>query len=106
MSERRAFEFYNAGPTRGDCTAAYKIRLHKEFTVKEFVDEVLKDTSEWGYIRINIGKSFFDNPKCEYRRGTLLYELPECFLPLKVLSAKGDGGWSRMDYLLTVEEKE
>lgn len=106
------FKLEQAGAERGDCTAPYRVILDKEYTVKEFIATVLKDCSdEWGYIGIKSDLNvWFGDPNIEYRYGeiTNVNSKTEMKFPLeaKVLSAKADGGWSRMDYMLTVKADE
>lgn len=92
------------GPERGDCTAPCKVTLDKEYLVREFIEEVLKRKWEWGYIGVKSDKSFFGDPHCEYRYGKLLDTLPDDYMPRKVKSVTADGGWSRMDYILELED--
>ena len=103
------FSFKQCGPERGDCMAPYDVILDKEYTIKEFVDAVLKRNKEWGYIGIYNKDSVFSDrlfgkPRCEYRYGELLSNLPGDILNKKVLSVSGNGGWTRMDYILKIEE--
>lgn len=88
---------------RGDETASYSVELEKQYTVNEFIIEVLSNAGEWGYIGIKCKNTFFGNPKCEYKWGKLISNLPEDYLSKKVISVEADGGWSRMDYLLVVK---
>ncbi|MBS9774591.1 MAG: hypothetical protein KGV59_05475 [Tenacibaculum sp.] len=83
----------------GDETTGYSVELTKEYTVKKFVDEVVSNEGEWGSIIVNNDYSSV----CKYKWGKLLSELPLDVLDKKVVSATASGGWSRMDYLLTVE---
>ena len=97
--------FEQISDTRSDCTASYKVELSQQCTVKEFINLVFKERAgEWGYIGIYKDKmnSFFGDPYCEYRYGCLLTTLPEEFLDKQIISVSGNGGWSRMDYLLEV----
>lgn len=96
------FTFYQTGPTRGDCTSPYEVTMDKEYTVDEFIQEILT-RKEWGYIGIYSSNDFFGDPKCEYRDDKLLYSLPNEYLNKRVIKVKADGGWSRMDYLLWTE---
>lgn len=100
------FQIKQCGPERGDCTAPYEVNLDKEYLVREFIEEVLKNKREWGYIGIktdNIWK-YFGDPKCEYRYGKLLNTLPDDYMSRKIKSVTTDGGWSRMDYILELED--
>ena len=94
--------FYRTGPTRGDCTSPYAVVMEKEYTVNEFIQEILA-RKEWGYIGIYCQGEIFGDPKCEYKDDKLLYSLPDEYLNKRVVKAKADGGWSRMDYLLWIE---
>lgn len=91
-------------PTAGDCTAGYSVSLDKEYTVDEFIKEVLTN-KEWGYIGIhNEGQAWFSrgNPNCEYRGDKLITEMDKDFLNHKVKAAKASGGYSRMDYTIYI----
>lgn len=92
-------------PTGGDCTAGYSVKMDKEYTVKEFVDEILKNANEWGYIGIfKEGQAWYERgtPHCEFRRSELITKLPDEIMDKIIVNAKASGGWSRMDYLLTL----
>lgn len=100
------FTLVYVGPERSDCTAPYFVELDKEYTVDEFVNTVLRrGYKEWGYIGINDnGKTVFGTPRCEYRHNKLLYTLPNDVLDKKVKSVEADGGYSLMDYLISLED--
>ena len=102
----RSFRLIKSGPDGSDSTAPYNVELHREFTVSEFIDTVLKKyPGEWGYIGIYDGKSIFGNPNCEYKYGgVFIMGITPKYLSMKVKSARASGGWSRMDYILKVEE--
>lgn len=85
--------------TFGDCTAGYRVDLDKEYTVSEFINEVLKEKpNEWGYFEI---KRFM--LKAEYRHGEIIEsDFDENILSAKILSVAATGGWSRMDYIIII----
>jgi len=90
--------------TFGDCTALYSVEMTKPYTVKEFIQEVLTK-KEWGYIGIfDEDQAWFQsgNPRCEYKGSKLITEMPEEVLNEIVLEAKAHGGWSNMDYKLSI----
>lgn len=89
--------------TFGDETAIYSVELSKEYTVKEFVDEVVSNKSNWGRIGIASEGAIFGNPMCEYKWGKLLTELPSEIMTDKVISAEAHGGWTMMDFKLTIQ---
>lgn len=91
-------------PAGGDCTAPFSVTGYKANTVGELILEIFKkNPREWGYIGIKDGKSTFGNPKCEYNCGKLLNNLPNDIIQKEIKSVSASGGWSRMDYLITIE---
>lgn len=104
------WELYQCGKERGDCTTPYRVRIIEGGTVKDFIETVLKNKKEWGYIGI-FDKTVefqimavFGNPYMEYRHGeTIDRENLKDVENKKVINARADGGYSRMDYLLEVE---
>lgn len=47
------FRLRQSGPDRSDATAPYEVLFPKEYTVDQFLRDVLENRSdEWGYIRI------------------------------------------------------
>lgn len=100
-------DFSQTGPTRGDCTAPYSVTFEKPMTVRSLVSEVVSNERDWGYIGIkNEKEPFFGDPCCEYRWGRLLTELPPEIMDRNIEAISANGGWTRMDYILTLEEKE
>ena len=97
------FKLVQLKPEGSDCTAPYEVQLNGEYTVGEFINDVLKDVREWGYIGINNDRTVFGDPHCEYKYGKLTSPMDEKFLNMRVTSARASGGWSRMDYILSVE---
>lgn len=96
------FKFVQITPTSSDCTCGYDVVLDKEYTVKEFIETVLKERSnEWGYIGIYDCKSWFGNPKLEYRcRKLITEEKLETHSDDIIVEVTANGRWSRMDYLI------
>lgn len=97
------FELTIAGPARSDCTAPYNVLLEDTYNVGDFINDILHQR-EWGYIGIYDGKSVFGHPYCEYKGDKLLSNMPEEYLNRKIKYAKASGGWSRMDYLIWLED--
>ena len=95
-----------------DCTAptsfAYRVTLDKEYTLQEFIDAVLSNEREWGYI--NVAKrdcAWCNYPVFSYRYGEIYGEpnLPEEVYGYKVKSVTASGGLSRIDYIVTLEKE-
>lgn len=97
------FKFTQIGKTSGDETTPYMVSLNKECSVGEFIDSVLK-RNEWGYIGIKNHRHIFGSPNCKYRRDKIVNtEFTEKYLYRKVATVSASGGWSRMDYILTLK---
>lgn len=103
-------EFIQVGNNRGDCTAPYVVKFTDKLTVKEFIDGILKDRkSDWGSIKIycNDILGYYDI-SIRYRHGeiesaqSLLDMLYNDIGEKDVIGISADGGWSRMDYVITV----
>jgi hypothetical protein len=98
-------DFTQTSRVRGDETASYAVSNYKAKTVREFVDEVILNEREWGYIKVVVkGVSWLSYPECEYRWGKLLSTLPAQYLDKEITNVEGDGGWSRMDYYISVKD--
>lgn len=106
------FELWSAGPIGCDCTGPYNVFLLKEFTVEELIRAITEgvdeyERTEWGYIGIyDKGYYPFTDCRCEYRHGTVITNnIPSEMMQKKVISVKASGGWSRMDYCLTIQKE-
>jgi hypothetical protein len=87
-----------------DCTAPYDVKDYKAKTVREFIQEMLKERpNEWGKIQV---KKMFGGGFCTYRNGRLLSDLRPEFLDLEIHEVKSAGGWGCMDYLIFTKDKE
>lgn len=107
--------FKATSKVRGDETQSFDVTDYKATTVGEFVDEVLlgNGKKEWGYFEFisvkpqKVGK--WNVPpewdRYEYKRGSLLDKIPDTLLNKRIERVTGDGGWSRMDYDITVAEE-
>ena len=93
---------FKKGPY-GDQTADYDVELNGKYTVESFIQDVLSKEEEWGTIFIDDGRLFFSEYRCDYKYGELLTHFPDEKLDLTVIAAKAQGGWSSMDYYLSVE---
>lgn len=99
------FRPITAGPVGGDETRPYVVDLDYDYTVEQFIREVLLNNREWGKISIYNKDYIFGYPSYRYEYGTLTSKLPDEYLTRKIKSAKASGGWSLMDYIVTLEEE-
>lgn len=98
------FRLIAAGPVGGDETRSYIVDLDYEYTVEQFIREVLLNNREWGYIGIYHKDHVFGYPACTYNYGNLTSEFPGEYLDRKIKCVTASGGWSRMDYRIVLEE--
>ena len=118
-------KFTCTGGPYGDATASYKVDFPKGWTFLDFVEYVTltysKEHREWGDITVG---SVFSDKIVTYREGEAFYfggenwhndeEKQKClekskilykeYLNRKVASVSAHGGWSAMDYVITLEE--
>ena len=97
------FKLEQIGNMHTDETADFKVVLDKQYTVSNFIDTVLKNTSDWGYIGVKSPNSLFGNPSCEYRYGKLLSVIPQEYFNREIDGVTSSGGWTRMEYILTLK---
>ena len=92
-------DFEQQGPMRGDCCATYNVKLSRTCTLQELIDYILTQRRLWGYLRIK-GNLF---PSFEYKYGQYVCSsLTEADLQRKVAEISANGGWSRIDYFVTL----
>lgn len=95
-----------AGDEYGDGSSDYDVTLSRDVTVKEFVEAVLKRTSEWGEvdIRDREGFKFKPNYSVEYKDGEITEgSYGEEIANVRVTEVKAWGGYSYMSYLIRCE---
>ena len=99
----KSFTLRRTGPISSDETAPYDVVFLEKMTVGEFVDYVLT-LNEWGRISLYIpGFGSGDmQPYCQYNHDKLKNELPEEYMDRTIASATAHGGWSLMNYTLTL----
>lgn len=94
-----------------DATCDYELLITKPCTLRQFVEEVISNKKEWGYIGIQPKnkETIFGDPCIEYENGLLLSTFPDELLDKQIdIKAKHEasGGWSRMDYLVRLVDEE
>ena len=97
-------KFNQNTPTAGDCTCDYRIDLDKEYTVGEFINSTLiRRPNEWGFFGICNVVFITGRPSCQYADGLLSTEpLPDDILKMQIKKVTSSGGWSSMDYVITI----
>lgn len=97
------------GTIGSDCTGPYNVTLYKDFTVEEFIKAVAEGVDgygrhEWGFIGIyDNGYYPFTDDRCKYRNGNIVTNnIPKKYLKKKIKKVRASGGWSCMNYCLTV----
>ena len=89
-----------------DCTGPYDVTLYGKPTVKDFLNQLLEERREWGYIRIYNKKEKKKSYYISYSHGNVdNYDIPDSIMNAKIVMADGSGGWSRSDFTLTVDVK-
>lgn len=88
------------GPQGGDATGPYYITLLKECTVREFINEWLKNKGEWGYFGIHDKAGHLCR---DYKYGEIVGDpLPDYILDSTIKRVNGSGGWSRSDFIFWI----
>ena len=98
---------YEYGPA-GDQCYGYKVKTDKPCTVKEFIEEVLRQRQDEGGA-FEIGKAeemkYYDAKvrRVEYKKGGKLEgEIPRGEEGKRIKAVKARGGWTAMDYFIGV----
>ena len=101
-------KFTAIGRMSGDGTTPFVVTGYRAKTIVEFVNEVLENKQEWGYIEVEHEKvanpklfSFLYCHRIEYRYGKLIKDIPSEWQNREIAKIQACGGWSRMDYYIT-----
>lgn len=105
-------KFIQTRAVGSDETAPYDVQLDGDYTLGEFVGHVLNNhTRDWGYIdpiappvQNPKPEDIFSRCRIEYRYGKIVSgEIAENLRALHIDHVKAAGGWSRMDYIVTLK---
>jgi len=93
-------KLFQTSETFGDSTAKYDITMSHDYSVKEFITEVLTQ-KEWGKISVyDENRNLLSSG--EYNGKKLTIPISEDILSKQICEANSHGGWSNMDYFLYV----
>ena len=98
---------YEYGPA-GDQCYGYKVSLDKPCTVKEFIEEVLRQRQdEWGNFEmttlVDMGKYTGRELQVNYEKGGKLKDrVPPEIEGKQVKAVKARGGWTAMTYFVGI----
>lgn len=95
-------KYVTTGGPYGDATSRYDVILDKQYTVKEFISAILEQNKdEWGEFVIGEWPSKI---KCEFSKGRIKTNFSdEKYLDMNIKSVTAQGGWTFMNYYITIE---
>lgn len=104
-----AFRMKHTGGPYGDACSSYDVMLDHEYTVQEFVEEVLKEKQdEWGNFTITTDFHYtYTNQKdsCQYKYGKITDDFKNAETKSQIISeVKAHGGWTAMDYFIKIAD--
>lgn len=105
------FQLIHTGGPYGDCTDDYEASFDKPFKVKDFLSIVEAQKEEWGSIQF-IVPHFYGYFTVDYKHGVIDYTGFDKFsgrknkdlFNAKIKEITANGGWSLMQYRVTLEE--
>lgn len=115
MEKEKLLTLTSLGEIGGDCTGPMYFKLARECTVRELCDYIITNKEEWGCIRIQTQHPGFDLSRTKseieyfhgeytnYHRQKILFDLVDEVANAIVTKVDAHGGWSNVDYILTVK---
>lgn len=100
------YKLNHTGGPYGDATCHYKATIYEPFTLQELIDEVLNNKNEWGYFTLVEDTTTWLQTKSrmEYRYGEIINDnipIEDKTKTVEVMEAHG--GWTRMDYIVSLK---
>lgn len=100
-----AIKLIHTGGPYGDCLCSYDVQLDHEYTVEEFVKEVLKEKpQEWGEVTVATDFKYIYQSRedgCVYRYGKIEEHFKKADTAKRtIVEMKAHGGWSTMNYFV------
>lgn len=108
-----SFRLIHIGGPYGDCTSDYESAFDQPFKVKDLLAFIEKQTDEWGTIKFYLTSPYpYDCLSVSYKHGIINYEDFNKFSGKKnqnifntvIKKITANGGWSLMDYQVTLEK--
>lgn len=93
------FKLIRITPIGGDETAGYRAELDESYTAQQLLTEILSK-DEWGYITFKFAMRSISG---KYTNSKTTLILPNSIGQKEVVSVTAFGGWSRMDYIITLK---
>lgn len=95
------------GGPYGDCTSDFNVKFDRPYTIGEFIKEIYEEATErsWGHVYVTNGRDRWDGKAiCFYRYG---WEkpCPPVYLDRVIESATCNGGWSLLNFYVTLKEE-
>lgn len=102
------FNMVCTGGPNGDCTCDYAVQFDRDYTVGEFIEEVLeKKPGEWGNFEIVSEFRYMGLvDTCEYKKGKITKRFKSDVAGRKIKEAVANGGYTLMTYFLKVQNGE
>lgn len=91
-----------------DCTSNFIVKFDHPYTIGEFIKEVYEENTDgaWGHIRVTNGReSWFGTDICFYRYGKWEKPCPAEYLDRVIKSATCNGGYSLLNFYVTLTEE-
>ena len=104
------FKVTQTSKVRSDETASYSVKMTKcNVSLRDFIEYLLTEIKgEWGYVKIQKkGCPWYSSTFCvEYKWGKIISDNIPDDIKGKIVPSEfiADGGWSRMDYIIKLEE--
>lgn len=90
--------------TAGDEISYYDTINFQELTVSDYIEAIINQTSEWGYIEL-FDYDTSEEETLEYSHGTRLNNISNKWLDKIVTKIQYCGGWSRGDWKIVIGDK-
>lgn len=95
------FNLVQSGPVYGDSTSNYTVVLERDYTIFEFIEELLLRVSDWGSVIVVGDELGLIKFVLKYKYGEVKSSnITSDLLSSKVINITCHGGYTRMDYTI------